>query len=102
MGAIHYCDSSQAIRVEDRALTHLKMVMVTKLRRNEAFTLTWVTDDLRSTLWIHPSIPLRFVFDETQAARLDAQWVENLMHHLSATGELRIIGETLEIAEGSA
>jgi hypothetical protein len=30
-----------AVEVDDRALAHLKMVMVAKLRRHEPFLLSW-------------------------------------------------------------
>ena len=50
----------------------LKVVIVTKLRRKESFTLSWVHPEGepagRSTIWLHQAIPLRFVFDDADAA----------------------------------
>lgn len=40
MGTIRYGDSNE-IHIEDRALSHLKVAIATKLRRNESFTLSW-------------------------------------------------------------
>src|SRR5687767_10259238 len=71
MGTIFYGGDATPIHIEDRALAHLKVVIATKLRRNESFTLTWRHQDDqpggRSTIWLHPSIPLRFVFDDAEA-----------------------------------
>ena len=32
----------------------------------------------RSTLWLHPNIPLRFVFDEPEHSRAGLLWIERL------------------------
>ena len=39
MGTLYYAD--QAIEMDDRTLAHLKVAVVTKLRRGESFTLSW-------------------------------------------------------------
>lgn len=39
MGYIQYGGGVEPIYIEDRALAHLKVVIATKLRRNESFTL---------------------------------------------------------------
>ncbi len=68
MGTIYYGGSATPIHIEDRVLAHLKVVVATKLRRGESFTVSWQHPDGetrgRSTIWLHPSIPLRFVFDD--------------------------------------
>lgn len=60
MGSLYYGDAQDAIQIDDRALAHLKVVIATKLRRNESFTLSWRHPEGdapgRSTLWLHPSI----------------------------------------------
>ncbi|WP_314506753.1 hypothetical protein [uncultured Microbacterium sp.] len=65
MGYLFY-GSADPIEIPDRLLAHLKVVVATKLRRSESFTLSWRhTEDIpggRSTIWLQPSIPLRFVF----------------------------------------
>jgi hypothetical protein len=64
MGRLLYGDAQNPINIDDRVLAHLKVVIATKLRRNESFTLSWRhpdgTPEGRSTIWIHPSIPIRF------------------------------------------
>jgi len=74
VGTLYYGGSATPIDIEDRALAHLKVVIATKLRRNESFTLSWRHRDDepqgRSTIWLQPSIPSRFVFDEPEPAEL--------------------------------
>lgn len=100
MGTLHYGASNDAIHVEDRALAHLKIVVATKLRRQESFTLSWRHPDGdpvgRSTIWIHPSIPLRFTFDEPESPELNAKWIEALMHSANSTGGISLVDEVLD------
>jgi hypothetical protein len=100
MGSIQYGGSGQDIHIEDRALSHLKVVIATKLRRQESFTLSWVHPDGdptgRSTIWLHPSIPLRFVFSETEPPQLNPRWIEKLMHSASSTGGITLVDEVLD------
>ncbi len=60
----------------------LKVVIATKLRRGESFTLSWTHGPDQEVdaapVWLHPSIPLRFVFDEPEPALLSRAWIEAL------------------------
>lgn len=100
MGSIQYGGSDDPIHIEDRALAHLKVVIATKLRRQESFTLSWQHAEGdpvgRSTIWVHPSIPLRFVFDDPEATPLNASWIEKLMHTVNSTGGISLVDEVLE------
>lgn len=100
VGTLYYGDSGTPIGIEDRALAHLKIAITTKLRRSESFTLSWQhTDDQprgRSTLWLHPSIPLRFVFDEPVAPDLSRAWIEDLMRSANSTGGILLVTEQLD------
>lgn len=100
MGTIHYGAGTEPVHIEDRALAHLKVVIATKLRRNESFTLSWKHaegDPIgRSTIWLHPSIPLRFTFDEVEAPQLNLKWIEQLMHTAGSTAGIQLIDEVLE------
>lgn len=97
MGTLYYGDSGTPISIEDRALSHLKVAITTKLRRGESFTLSWQhpADQPRgrSTLWVHPSIPLRFVFDEPERPELSRRWIEELMKSANSTGGIQLIPE---------
>jgi hypothetical protein len=100
VGTLYYGDSGTPIGIEDRALAHLKIAITTKLRRGESFTLSWRhADDQprgRSTLWLHASIPLRFVFDEPEAPELSRSWIEDLMRSANSTGGIQLVPEQLD------
>lgn len=97
VGTIYYGGSATPIHIEDRALAHLKVVIATKLRRNESFTVSWRHPDDqprgRSTLWLHPSIPLRFVFDDPEPAELSREWIEELANSANSSGGIMLIAE---------
>ncbi|CAH0257087.1 hypothetical protein ACIP5T_16175 [Microbacterium sp. NPDC088619] len=103
MGTLHYGGSDDPIHIEERALAHLKVVIATKLRRQESFTLSWRhpegDPEGRSTIWLHPSIPMRFTFDEPEAPRLNVKWVEALMHSANSSGGITLVDEVLETPE---
>ncbi|MBB6389763.1 integrase [Microbacterium thalassium] len=100
MGTIYYGGSDTPIHIEDRALAHLKVVIVTKLRRNETFTLSWQHPDDeprgRSTIWLHPSIPLRFVFDDPEPTELSREWISDLANSVSSTGGIMLVAEHID------
>lgn len=102
MGSLYY-GTSEPISIDDRALAHLKVVVSTKLRRNESFTLSWqhqsVEQPGRSTVWLHPSIPLRFVFDDPEPPELSRRWIEELAHSANSSGGITLVAEHLETAE---
>jgi len=81
MGHLFYGTSTESIRIPDRLLSHIKVVTATKLRRGESFTLTWrhVEGEAgRSTLWLQPAIPLRFVFDAAEPEKLDSATLKEM------------------------
>ena len=97
MGTIYYGGSDTPIHIEDRALAHLKVVIATKLRRGESFTVSWRHPEDqpggRSTVWLHPSIPLRFEFDAAEAPDLSRTWIEELANSASSTGGIMLVAE---------
>lgn len=100
MGTIYYGGSATPIHIEDRALAHLKVVIATKLRRNESFTLSWRHPDGeprgRSTIWLHPSIPLRFVFDDPEPPALNRRFIEALANSANTSGGIQLIPEQID------
>ncbi len=97
VGTIYYGGSATPINIDDRALAHLKVVIATKLRRSESFTVTWRHPDDqprgRSTIWLHPSIPLRFVFDDPEPTDLSREWIEELASSANSSGGITLIAE---------
>ncbi|UNK71538.1 hypothetical protein [Microbacterium sp. H1-D42] len=100
MGWLYYGDNSEPIDIDDRALAHLKVVIATKLRRNESFTLSWQHPadhpTGRSTIWLHPSIPLRFVFVDPERPELSAEWITSMANSASSTGGITLLPEHLD------
>lgn len=97
MGTIFYGGSDTPIHIEDRALAHLKVVIATKLRRDETFTLSWTHPEDqprgRSTIWLHPAIPLRFVFDDPEPTELSREWIEDLANSANSSGGITLVAE---------
>jgi hypothetical protein len=95
MGTLEYNSSHPAIVIEDEALAHLKVIIATKLRRQESFMMTWVTDDEKApagrlSAWVHPSIPIVMAFDSASMPPIDATRIARMMQSLNAHGELLI------------
>lgn len=92
MGTLEYNSSRPPIEVDDETLAHLKIVIGTKLRRQESFMMTWLPDEKtpsgRLTIWMHPSIPLVLDFKASKMPQIDPKRIERMMEHLSARGEL--------------
>jgi hypothetical protein len=97
VGTIYYGGSATPIHVDDRALAHLKVVIATKLRRSESFTVSWRHPEDqprgRSTIWLHPSIPLRFVFDDPEPTELSREWIEELANSANSSGGITLVAE---------
>jgi hypothetical protein len=92
-----YGNFGEPIEIEDRALAHLTVIIATKLRRHESFTLSWqhTADDPqgRSTIWLHSAIPMRFVFDTPEAPDLNREWIERLAASANSSGGIVLIPE---------
>lgn len=92
MGQLRYNSSSPAIAIEDAELAHLKVVIGTKLRRQESFMMTWHPpgrDPGRiCSAWIHPAIPLQFFFDGETIPRVKPAHIAELVERVNSTGDL--------------
>lgn len=101
MGQLYYGNSDTRIDVPDRLLAHLKVVVATKLRRNESFMLSWTggdESDGRSSIWLQPAIPLRFVFDSADMEILNPQTVRDMANNASSSAGL-VVSLDQEIPE---
>ena len=92
MGRLKYDGTAAPITIDDATLAHLKIIIGTKLRRNESFLMTWVcgadAEDARTTIWVHPAIPLQFGFDTAVLPPIEPERVSSIMTALNASGEL--------------
>lgn len=97
MGRLVYGSSSQSVEIEDRILAHLKVVMLTKLRRNEGFPFSYEYDvsagSGRITWWVNPTTELQFCFDGSRPPALNKAWLEVLMNAANAVDGLRLLAE---------
>ncbi|WP_342780675.1 ATP-dependent DNA ligase [Subtercola boreus] len=85
------------IEFDDRVLAHLRVVIVTKLRRAESFTMQYAYGPEsaagHASLWLHPSIPLQFKFYGSKEPVLNRAWIEALMVGASSTVGLHLLPE---------
>lgn len=104
MGTLVYGHGEQSMRIEDRALRHLQVVIIAKLRRGEGFAFQWdmpVAEGNGSVaLWMHPSAHLVFQFDDNAAPAMNRQWLELLSLAANSGSGLRLLPEP-DSAEGS-
>lgn len=82
MGTLYYGSSRTPVTVDDRTLAHLKVLVVSKLRRNEPFLLSWAesADEGygRSSVWIHDAVDLIFRFDGGRQPELDKDQLDRM------------------------
>jgi hypothetical protein len=97
MGKFIYGVPPATVDIDDRVLAHLRMVMVTKLRRSEPFMFEF---DLpasegsgRRSFWVHPAVPMQFHFFGNREPRLNRAWIEELIREASGPMGLRIVPE---------
>jgi hypothetical protein len=97
MGTMLYGSPPSEVPIDDRTLAHLKVVIVSKLRRNESFLLSWElppeSPEGRRSIWMHPAIPLEFAFEHRDRPELNSQWLEALARTSMGIDGLRIVPE---------
>lgn len=99
MGKLIYGPGGHDYEIEDRALAHLQLVMLAKLRRGEAFPFTWVPErDIghgRVTMWIFPAQQLQFQYSGGKMPEINRAWIDDLMTAANSGPGLRITQEPL-------
>ena len=100
MGKCIYGTPSTTIDFDDRALAHLKVVILAKVRRGESFVFSWeysaAAGHGHSSIWIHPTIPLQFDFFGNKEPLLNRAWVEELARLSNTPAGLRLTPEPTE------
>jgi len=102
MGKLFYGSDPQPIDIEDRLLQYLQVVLSTKLRRSESFTITWTgatAQQHRTTLWIQPSISLRFLYDSAESTRLSGGYLRQLADQAAMSSGLMLDASTWQQQE---
>lgn len=95
MGYFIY-DGNIKTEIEDRALTHLQLVMMSKLRRGEPFGFSWKdvsTGHGRVTVWVSPSSSLVFTFVGSRPPKINLHWADALAFTASTSTGLYLVHE---------
>lgn len=104
MGSMIY-GLAPAIEIEDRALRHVQAVIISKLRRNEAFSFNWdhepgvggdessVRAGQHGSVWVSKSSLLYFSYDAAQTTPLNPAWVDLLVNAANTPRGLRVLPE---------
>jgi hypothetical protein len=99
VGKLTY-DSTIVVDFDDRLLAHLQMVITTKLRRGESFAFSWrdeaAVGDGRTTIWLHPALPLVFKYFGGKQPVINRFWVEALLQTANSSAGLHVVPEPAE------
>lgn len=97
MGKLIYGLPSTEIEFEDRLLSHLKVVIFAKLRRNDRFSLSWShgsgSGGGRSSIWLDSAIPLQFKFSGNREPTINRAWIDSLLVAANSASGLSIMPE---------
>ncbi|WP_207770730.1 hypothetical protein [Microbacterium testaceum] len=102
MGQLFYGSDPQPIEMDDRLLQYLQVVLTTKLRRGESFTITWTdtaSEHSRTTLWIQPAISMRFQFSSPESQRLSGGYLRQLADSAALSSGLMLNAATWQQQE---
>ncbi|WP_181427451.1 ATP-dependent DNA ligase [Curtobacterium sp. MCPF17_011] len=95
MGSISY--DGLIVFVDDRTLTHLQIVIVNKLRRGEAFLMSWKdavdVGSGRSSIWLHPHVLVHFKFDGSRVPAINDRWLQELSASAASSRGLVVTSE---------
>jgi len=84
MGTFTYGPTAIDVALDDRLLAHLRVVIVTKLRRAECFLFTWTDESgpvpVEESLWMHPAVAMRFRIEKPATMTMNRDWSEVLAH----------------------
>lgn len=93
MGSLLYGATPTSFEIDDRALAHVEMVALAKLRRSEGFALS-LDDESggRTTIWISASSTLQFTFVGPRP-EINRAWLDVLIDSANAPSGMRIVPE---------
>ncbi|MCU1404428.1 MAG: ATP-dependent ligase [Glaciihabitans sp.] len=96
MGTLSY-SAAVTVDFDDRVLAHLQVVIGAKLRRNESFYFSWKDDGRddggRTTIWLHPTMPLVYRYSQAQMPLLNREWLEVLSVSANTASGLQLVAE---------
>ncbi|UWF77247.1 MULTISPECIES: DUF7882 family protein [Microbacterium] len=102
MGKFIY-DGTVKTEFEDRALSHLQLVITAKLRRGEPFPFSWREDPSvgggRTTVWVHSGSSLVFKYYGSRQPSINRAWIEALAFTANTPAGLHLVPEPAEGTE---
>lgn len=93
MGRLLYGSDGQSFDIDDRALAHLRVVFMNKLRRSEPFLFNHFEVSGSRSLWVHPAVPIVFHFYGSRPPAMNRAWVEALMREANGPIGLTLVPE---------
>lgn len=103
MGRLIYDGS--VVEFPDRLLSHLQIVIVQQLRRQQSFAMSWLDSlavgDGRSSIWLHPACHIYFKFDGSRLPRISQPWLELLTASAQSSQGLIVMNEQGEIGRAT-
>lgn len=105
MGLFIYDSQQLQLRLEDRTLAHLQIIIVNKLRNGDRFTFSWKDDpalgDGRSSIWLYPDVALHFKFSGSRPPSINRSWLEQLYKSAASGAGLVLSPEPAEQTSSS-
>lgn len=103
MGKFIY-EGNMKVEMEDRALTHIQLVVTAKLRRGEPFGFTWREDMSvgggRTTVWVHPGSALVYKYSGSRQPSINRHWVDALARTANSPSGLYLVHEPEDTGPG--
>lgn len=99
MGSLRYGAVHDEIAFDDRALAHLQVVIVSKLRRRESFQFSWTNSPAKgggsNTIWLSPGSSLVFRYSGNRPILINRSWIDALAVSANSSGGLVYTGEVV-------
>lgn len=99
MGKFVY-EGGLKVEIEDRALSHIQLVVTAKLRRGEPFAFSWSEDPSigggRTTVWLHPGSSIVFKYFGSRQPAINRAWVDALAYTANSPSGLYLVHEPAE------
>jgi hypothetical protein len=97
MGTLVHGYGSTAYEIDDRTLSHIKVMVSLKLDRGHSFFLSWERPSEqgsgRVSLWISASTPLQFRFKKSRRPEITRRWIEYMMANSYGPRGLIVVDE---------
>jgi hypothetical protein len=95
MGTLRY--GSDHLELDDRTLAHVQVVVVAKLRKGEAFLLSWNVDPEKGSgryaLWMETGVPIVFRYEGSRPIRINRAWLDAMMERSYTLAGLDLMPE---------